>query len=143
MYRVFYILLTALALVACPFHCMSAVAGGRAPEEQVRARSCCAHCAAKENQLSRPGTPCSRGDGGEPSPQKCQCGNCLCRGATLDDDDVPLNANGDLVVPLAGDRASSVIATEAFRRPTADESPPGRPLSFGRAVRVLLQSFLL
>ena len=145
MFRLFHVLLTTSALLACPFHCMDAGGVLCAEAEQVQTQSCCPHCVAKNGPLSWGTAPPARNSDRQPSPpwENCQCGNCVCQGATVDDNDGLLNAGDDLVVPLIAAAFDDAVAAEISWRSRTHQSPLGRQPSSGRGVRVLLQSFLL
>jgi hypothetical protein len=148
MCRIFHVLLTTSALLACPLHCMDTTHDLRVHADPVQTGSCCAHCAAERDGLPRGVEPpvSPAGDDGQEAPapcQDCRCGDCLCRGATLGDDDVLPDASDNPVAPPVALTAGDVLAPAAIRRPAADKSPPGQQPASGRAARVLLQSFLL
>lgn len=129
MCRVLHVLLVSYALLACPYRCLGSSPVKCAPSEQARSCSCC------DRELEAAGT-----DNGQDTPapdEPCKC-NCLCQGAVLSKDDLPLTADWPALFSavLPGDL---VAASEGTPRLTRDRKPRSAAAS-GRTLRFALQS---
>lgn len=139
MYRLLTVAVSIAGLVVCPAVCwVEALAGcpdGHGPVDEALPKACCGACGAAE-QPAGPDRPAPR----DPS-DRCDS-DCICKGGTVaaKHDGEPRSDGGPVAVLPALDALLaghfSCVATKGAPWPLA-HAPPG-----GRALRILLQSFL-
>lgn len=147
MVQVAHIAVLIAALLACPVNCWGTLEGEGAPASASPGCSCChtpvagpsaprapEECAPEECAPEKPGAP--QGD-------DCRCGNCLCHGAVLSDQDcLGLDGPADAVYfppSLAPTSEPDGIPNLLAYVDRADSLFPS---ATGRSVRILHQSFL-
>lgn len=139
MVRTIHALLLIASLVTCPFRCSGMVGVAYADAEQISACSCCtSRCEIPPLSASETG-PVQQDQVPSAPDSDCQCGNCLCKGAVLTDDD---SAHADFfagfwgvdLLPQTASLAIVDLTTELSEGPTLLASAAGRPL------RLILQS---
>ena len=134
MFRALHVLLTISALLLCPFNCMGTIAVRGGDGEAVKACPCC----------HPQSLPCENGDSQESqSPStpedECSCTSCLCRGAILPDDHLPLDMADVLLELPPADALAPALAPAGMFRAAAGSFPP-YALQSGRLIRFALQS---
>ncbi len=139
MYRLLIVAVSIASLVVCPAVCWAeALAGcpaGRGPGDGAPPKACCGNCCAAQRPAV-PDRPAPR------DPIDCCDSDCICKGGTVaaKHDGGPAHGGGPVAVLPALDALlaghSSCVATKGAPWPLA-HAPPG-----GRALRILLQSFL-
>lgn len=137
MFRIAHILVTIAALLACPFNCMGQLTG-REQAGQVQGCGCCRRqCPpAADSEATTDSDPSERSPAA-PGDDGCECGNCLCRGALLTDDDLPRDLASCAFFPAPSVAwLSFAPAAGGF---TGDLLLPHASLS-GRLLRLALES---
>ena len=141
-------LLLIAAFLVCPMRCMGALDGASVQGSPRSDPGCCSHCSQPLDHVGRGNDDGRENDsrGGAPA-EDCGCGNCLCRGAVVADDDSlsfhPLELSLDQQQPApAAARVSAPAATSIFVHAAACALPEFSQRG-GRAIRISHQSLLL
>ena len=144
MFRVAYVLLTIVGILACPFACMGRVGAQSAPAEESAGCPCCQHRPqdpVREGQSD--GDPNGPGRDGRSPIEDCDC-SCLCKGALHAEGDFrfgPEEQAADIVWPDFSLATQADADSQSLRR--FAEGPPPPNLGSGRLIRLALASLLL
>lgn len=142
MFRTAHILLTTASLLVCPLNCLGHAAGNSdgAEPKQAQGCRCCQHATQSTTAASGP----AQGDDSPSAPNDdCGCGNCLCRGAILTEDDLPVDAAAGALFPAPTDELAVGILAAEIGLFSAADSPPSDFKSSGRQIRLVLESLLI